>query len=340
MRLSEIAKRTGCQIEGPAELEITGVAGMEDASPSDLTFLANPKYLPKASETKAAAIIVAPGVEISGRVLLRAADPYLAFALAIEIFHRPARSEPGVHETAVIAPTAKIGLRASIGPYVVVEDAARLGDDCVLKSFAVIHCGAEIGHRFFAHSHAVVREGARIGNDVTLQNGAVVGGDGFGFVRQTDGSYRKIMQAGTVVIEDGVEIQSNACVDRATVGVTRIRRGVKIDNLVQVGHGCDIGEDSLLCGQAGLAGSSHLGRGVILAGQAGVAGHLSIGDHTVVSSQTGVPHDLAADQVVSGSPAIDHFLWLKCSAVYARLPEMASSLRKLRDYLNKNGAGV
>lgn len=340
MRLSEIARRTGCQIEGPAEIEITGVAGMEDASPSDLTFLANPKYLHKVSETKAAAIIVAPGVEISGHPLLRAADPYLAFAFAIEIFHRPAPAEPGVHETAVIAPTAKIGLRASIGPYVVVEDAVRLGDDCVLKSFAVIHRAAEIGHRFLAHSHAVVREGVRIGNDVILQNGAVVGSDGFGFVRQADGSYRKIMQAGAVIVEDGVEIQSNACIDRATVGVTHLRRGVKVDNLVQVGHGCDIGEDSLLCGQAGLAGSSHLGRGVILAGQAGVAGHLTIGDHTVVGSQSGVPHDLAANQVVSGSPAIDNFLWLKCTAAYARLPEIASGVRRIRDYLNKNGAGV
>src|SRR5579875_3295670 len=192
----------------------------------------------------------------------------------------------------------------------------------------------------FAYHRVRVGENVQIGNDVILQNGAIVGGDGFGFARQADGSYRKIVQPGTVVIEDNVEIQSNACIDRASVGVTRLRRGAKVDNLVQVGHGCDIGENTLLCGQVGLAGSSKLGRNVILAGQVGEAGHLSNGDTVMVSSQSGIPHDVDPNKILSGYPAMDNYLWLKCCAVYTRLPEMYSALRKIRNYLEKNGAPV
>ena len=340
MKLSDVAERIQCQLEGPGDLEITDVAGLEEAGPSNLTFLSNPKYHRKALETQAAAVITSPGIELPGRTVLRSTDAYLAFARALELFHPPERPKPGIHPAAVIAPSARIGRNASIGPFVVVEDGVSLGQDCVLKSFVVIYAGAKIGDRFFAHSHAVVRENVQIGNDVILQNGAVVGGDGFGFARQADGSYYKIVQPGTVVIEDGVEIQANSCIDRASVGTTRLRRGAKVDNLVQVGHGCDVGENTLLCGQVGLAGSSKLGRNVILAGQVGVAGHLSIGDNVVVSSQSGIPHDVEPNKVLSGYPAIDNYLWLKCCAVYMRLPEMYSTLRKIRNHLQKNGAPV
>ncbi|MGH9398611.1 MAG: UDP-3-O-(3-hydroxymyristoyl)glucosamine N-acyltransferase [Terriglobia bacterium] len=340
MKLSDVAARIGCQLDGSPDLEISGVAGMEDATPGDLTFLSNPKYIRKAADTAAAAIIAGPDVQLPNRAVLRAPDPYLAFAYALELFHPVARPPAAIHPTAVIAPTAKIGRNASISPYVVIEEGVTLGEACVLKSFVVIYEGAQIGDRFFAHAHAVVRENTRIGNDVILQNGVVVGGDGFGFVRQADGSYYKIVQPGTVVIEDEVEIQSNSCVDRATVGATRLRRGAKVDNLVQIGHGCEVGENSLLCGQAGLAGSSRVGRNVILAGQAGVAGHLTIGDNAIVSSQAGVPRDVPPGSVISGSPAIDNFLWLKCTAAYARLPELVSAVRKIREYLNKSGANV
>ena len=199
----------------------------------------------------------------------------------------------------------------------------------------MIYRGAKIGHRFLAHSHAVVRENVQIGNDVILQNGVVVGGDGFGFVPLADGSYYKIVAAGTVVIEDGVEIQANACIDRATVGATYLRRGVKVDNLVQIGHGCDIGENSLLCAQVGLAGSCKLGRHVLLTGQVGAAGHLMIGDNVIATPQSGIPHDVEPNSLISGSPAIDHRLWLRCCAAYARLPEMFSVYRKVKDYLGK-----
>lgn len=324
------------------DVEITGVAGLEEAAPSDLTFLSNPKYFRKAQDTQAAAIIVGREAELPGHTLLRTDDPYLAFAHALELFYPPRRSRPrpGAHPTAVIAQTAQIGRNASIGPYAVIEDGVALGDDCDIKSFVMIYAGAKIGDRFLAHSHSVVRENVRIGNDVILQNGVVVGGDGFGFARQADGSYYKIIQVGTVTIEDNVEIQANACIDRASVGATRLRRGVKVDNLVQVGHGCEVGENTLLCGQAGLAGSTRVGRNVILAGQVGVAGHLTIGDNVIASSQAGIPSDVPANRVVSGSPAVENSLWLKCSAVYSRLPEMYATLRKIRDYLNKNGADL
>ncbi len=209
-----------------------------------------------AHTTRAGAIIAGPDVDTLGKPVLRSADPYMSFARALEIFYPPQRPPAGIHPTAVIAPDAKLGRNPSIGPYVVIEAGAEIGDDCVLKSFVMIYPGVKIGDRFFAHSHAVVRENVRIGNDVILQNGVVIGGDGFGFVPRPDGTFYKIVQAGTVVIEDGVEVQSNSCIDRAAVGETRLRRGVKVDNLVQVAHGCDIGENSLLCSQVGIAGST------------------------------------------------------------------------------------
>jgi len=335
MKLGELANQLKCRLEGPADLEISGVAGMDEAQDHEVTFLANPKYLPKLRTTQAAAVIAGADVEAPGKALLRSDDPYLTFAHALEIFYPPQRPPAGIHSTAVVSPDAKLGHNPSIGPYVVVEAGAELGDDCVLKNFVVIYAGAKIGHRFFAHSHAVVRENVRIGNDVILQNGVVIGGDGFGFVPCSDGTFYKIVQAGTVVIEDNVEVQSNSCVDRAAVGETRLHRGVKIDNLVQVAHACDVGENSLLCSQVGVSGSAKLGRNVILTGQVGVAGHLTIGDHVIVTPQSGVPNDVRPHATVSGSPAIDHDVWLKASAVFRRLPEMFAAYRKAKEFLAK-----
>lgn len=340
MKLGELASRLDCTLEGPADLEITGVAGMDEASPAELTFLSNPKYHRKLRTTRAAAIIVDKAVQAPDRALLRAENPYLVYARALEIFHPPQRPPAGIHPTAVMAPGVKLGRNPSIGPYVVIEEGVEIGDDCVMKGFVMVYRGARIGDRFVAHSHAVVRENVRIGNDVILQNGAVIGGDGFGFAKQADGSYYKIVQAGTAVIEDNVEVQANSCIDRAATGETRLRRGVKVDNLVQVAHACDVGENTLLCGQAGLAGSCKLGRNVVLAGQVGVAGHLTIGDNVIATAQTGIPSDVEPGRVISGTPAIDNSLWLKCAAVYSRLPEIYAGFRKLRDYLKKADDGA
>jgi len=335
MKLGEVAARLECRLEGPEELEIAGVAGMDEAGPGELTFLANPKYLRKLATTRAAAIIANPGEDLGGRPALRSANPYLAFAKALELFHAPYRPPAGIHPTAVVSPDVKLGRNPSFGPYVVIEEGVEIGDDCVLKSHVVVYRGAKIGHRFFAHSHAVVREFVRIGDDVILQNGAAIGTDGYGFARQDDGSYYKIMQTGTTVIEDAVEIQAYACIDRAAVGETRVHRGVKIDNLAQVGHGCEIGDNSLLCGQVGLAGTSKVGRNVILTGQVGVAGHVTIGDGVIVSAQSGIHSDVEPGRIMSGSPALDHAQWMKCVAAYARLPQMYATYRKVRESLEK-----
>ncbi len=335
MKLSELAARLNCRCEGPGNLEITGVAGMDEAQAGEITFLSNPKYLPKLGTTRAGAIIAGPEVDTLGKPAIRSDDAYLSFAHAVEIFYPPPRPPAGIHPTAVIAPGVKLGRNPSIGAYAVIESGVEIGEDCVLKSFVMIYSGVTIGHRFFAHSHAVVRENTRIGNDVIVQNGVVIGGDGFGFVPRPDGTFYKIVQAGMVVIEDGVEIQSNSCVDRAAVGETRLRRGVKVDNLVQVAHGCDIGENSLLCSQVGVSGSARLGRNVILTGQVGVAGHLTIGDRVIATPQSGIPNDVRPNTTVSGSPAVDHDVWLKASAVYRRLPEMYAAYRKVKDLLAK-----
>jgi UDP-3-O-[3-hydroxymyristoyl] glucosamine N-acyltransferase len=335
MKLGELAAQLECKLEGPADLEITGVGGMDEANAGEITFLSNSRYLPKLRTTRAGAIIAGPDVDTGGKPVLRSADPYMSFARALEIFYPPQRPLAGIHPTAAIALDAKLGRNPSIGPYVVIEAGAEIGDDCVLKGFVMIYPGVKIGDRFFAHSHAVVRENVRIGNDVILQNGVVIGGDGFGFAPRADGTFHKIVQAGTVVIEDGVEVQSNSCIDRAAVGETRLRRGVKVDNLVQVAHGCDIGENSLLCSQVGISGSVKLGRNVLLTGQVGVAGHLTIGDHVIATAQTGVPSDVPAHTTISGYPAIDHKVWLKASAVYKRLPEMFAAYRKMKGLLEK-----
>jgi UDP-3-O-[3-hydroxymyristoyl] glucosamine N-acyltransferase len=260
--------------------------------------------------------------------MLRAKDPYLSFARALELFHQPLRYAPGVHATAVVHPTAKVGAHAHIGPYVVVDENVEIGEHAVLLAHVVIYRGVKIGSHFFAHAHAVVRENCRLGDHVLLQNGVVVGADGFGFAKTAEGRWHKIPQPAPVVIGDDVEIQANSCIDRASVGETRIGRGVKIDNLVQVGHGSSVGEDALLCSQVGLGGSTEIGARAILTGQVGVVGHCKVGEAAIVTPQSGVANDVAAGALVSGAPAVDHKLWLKYSALLPRLPEMARALRK------------
>jgi UDP-3-O-[3-hydroxymyristoyl] glucosamine N-acyltransferase len=210
---------------------------------------------------------------------------------------------------------------------VVIDQEVEIGKNAVLLAHVVIYRGAKIGDNFFAHAHAVVREHCRLGDSVILQNGAVIGADGFGFAKDDEGRWHKIVQSGPAVLEDTVEVQANACVDRASVGRTHVARGAKIDNLVQVGHSSSVGEDTLLCAQVGLAGSTDVGKNVILAGQVGVAGHCKIGDGAIATAQSGIPSDVPAKAVVSGYPAIDNKLWLRCVAVFNRLPEMAKALR-------------
>jgi UDP-3-O-[3-hydroxymyristoyl] glucosamine N-acyltransferase len=316
-----------------AAVVVTDVAGIETAGTGEVTFVANPKYVRRLKTTRAAAAIVDAGFEAAelaaGVALLRVKNPYLAWAKAIEAFHPSPVYAPGVHPTAVIAASAALGARAHVGAYVVVGEGCAVGDDAVLLPHVVLYDAVRVGDRFLAHAHAVVREGCVLGDDVVLQNGAVIGADGFGFAKDEAGRWEKIVQSGRAVLEDRVEVQANACVDRASVGETRVRAGAKIDNLVQVGHGSEVGEDTLLCAQVGLAGSTVVGKNVILAGQVGVAGHLSIGDGAVATAQTGIPGDVEAGAVVSGYPAMDNREWLRMVAAEKRLPEMMKRVKEL-----------
>lgn len=328
MKLSQLSEALQTHLEnGSPNTEITGVAGIEEATTGQITFVANPKYAPAAKTTKASAVIVSEGFPAGSVALLRSKNPYLTFARAIELFYQPPKYRPGVHPTAVVHPSARIGKKAHIGPYVVIDENVSIGDNAVLLAHVVIYRDVTVGSNFFAHAHAVVREGCRIGDNVMLQNGAVIGADGFGFAKDDAGRWHKIMQSGPAVLEDEVEVQANACVDRASVGETRVGRGARIDNLVQVGHGSRVGENTLLCAQAGLAGSTDVGKNVILAGQVGVAGHCKIGDGAIATAQSGIPSDVPAGAVVSGYPAIDNKLWLRCSAVFNRLPELMKAVR-------------
>jgi len=340
MKLSDIAAALGASLENAdPSTEITGVAGIEEAAAGQITFVANPKYAGDARKTRASAVIVSEDFPEIPTGMLRSKNPYLAFARAINLFYSSPSYQPGVHPTAVIAASAEIGANAHIGAYVVVEDDVKLGDDAVLLPHVVVYRGARIGQRFFAHAHAVVREYCTIGNDVILQNGVVVGCDGFGFARDAD-HWEKIMQSGPTVLEDNVEVQANSCIDRASIGETRIGRGAKIDNLVQVGHGSGVGENTLLCAQVGLAGSTVVGKNVILAGQVGVAGHCNIGDGVIVTAQSGTHGDIAPGTMVSGSPAFDHKQWLRAVGLFSRFPELAKTIRKLEARQPKEDEGA
>ena len=330
MKLRDIASALGCHLIGDGDQEITGVAGMEHAAPGELTFLANPKYAHKVKDTRASAILTAEPLAGLPVASLVSANPYFDFARALELFYQPPKPEPGIHRLASVAQSARIGGGASIGPFAVVGERATIGRNCVLHPHVVIYEGAEIGDDFTAHSHAVVREFCRIGHRVILQNGAVIGGDGFGFAKRADGTHYKIVQSGRTVIEDDVEVQSLTSVDRATVGETRVKRGAKIDSLVQVGHACVVGEDNIICAQAGLAGSSILERNVLLAGQAGISGHLTIHDNAVVYAQSGVGGDVEAGARISGSPAFAANVWLRAITAFPKLPELVKLVRALK----------
>jgi UDP-3-O-[3-hydroxymyristoyl] glucosamine N-acyltransferase len=328
MTLAELARVLGAELRGNPDHPIAGVAGLEEAGPEHVTFVANPRYSAFARTTKAGAVLVAPDFPDISAATLRTANPYLAFAKAVQLFYKEPEYAPGIHPTAVIDPTAKIGRDAHIGAYAVVSEGVVIGDHATLLPHVVIYPHALIGNHFFAHAHSIVREHCRLGDYVLLQNGAVIGADGFGFAKDEHGVWQKIVQSGPAVLGDSVEVQANSCVDRASVGETRIGPGVKIDNLAQVGHGSKIGANSLVCAQVGIAGSSEIGNSVILAGQVGVAGHCKLGDGVIMTAQSGVSHDVPAGKMISGSPAFDNRQWLRATAIFSRLPEIMKQLQR------------
>ncbi len=335
MKLHEVAQRLGCELHGNGETEILGVNGIDEAGPGELTFVASKKYLAKLPATKAAGVILAQDAPAVSLPSLRAANPYLAFAQALELFYPPYAPPEGVHPTAVISTSARLGAHASIGPYAVIGENVVIGDHAHLFAHVVIYPNVSVGHSFTAHAGVVVREGTRIGDRVVLQGGVVIGGDGFGYVPLPDGSTYKIPQSGIVVLEDEVEVGANTTIDRATIGATVIHRGAKIDNLVMIGHGCEVGEGALLAAQVGLSGSTKLEAGVRMGGQVGAAGHLTVGKNTMVAAQSGIPHDVPANSVIGGYPAVNIRSWRRYSAVLPKLPEILRRLRRLEQMLGK-----
>lgn len=328
MKLALLAERLGCELRGDGEIEIDRVAPIEDAGPGAVTFFANPRYRPHLATTQASAVILAHGERDLAVATLRATDPYLAFAQAIDVFYVAPPMPAGIHPTAVIAATASIGADAAIGPFCVVGEGCTLGARARLDAHVVIYPQVTIGDDFHAQARVTVREGVQIGNRVVLQPGCVIGSDGFGYIL-AGGKARRITQAGTVVLADDVEVGANTTIDRAAVGATRIRHGAKIDNLVQIAHGCSVGEGSAIAAQSGLAGSTHVGRYVQMGGQVGAAGHLTIGDGARIAAQSGIANDVAAGATVGGYPATDIQAWRKSVAALLRLPEALRRLRRL-----------
>jgi UDP-3-O-[3-hydroxymyristoyl] glucosamine N-acyltransferase len=329
LKLRDIAARLECRLEGDGEIEIRRLAGIEEAGPGDLTFFANPKYTAKLRVTRASAVILGDQAEAAPCAMLRSPLPYLAFAKAMEVFADTWRPTPGIHRLALVHPEADVAADASVGPFTVVGDGARIGAGTIVHPNVTIARHAVIGRDCLIHSGVSIRERVRIGDRVVLQNGAVIGSDGFGFARTASGTHHKIPQIGDVVIEDDVEIGANSTVDRPAVGETRIGAGTKIDNLVQVAHGVRLGHDVLLAAQVGIAGSTTIEDSVTLAGQVGVAGHLTVGKGTVATAQSGIPNSVEPGSVVSGYPAVPNREWLKSSAVIRKLPELRKTIAEL-----------
>ena len=329
MKLSELAGRLGCRLDGDGDIEIVRVAGIEEAGPGDVTFLANPKYEKLLPSTQASAVILRDETPAGRAAALRTSDPYLAFARAVELFAPAWRPLPGVHPLAAIAADAVLGADVSVGPFVSIDEGASIGRGTVIFPNTTIGRQARIGSDCVIHSNVSIRERVVIGDRVVLQNGAVIGSDGYGFVRRGDGTHEKIPQFAPVVIEDDVEVGANTAIDRPAVGETRIRQGTKIDNLVQIAHGVTVGRNVLMAAQVGIAGSTEIGDDVVFAGQVGVAGHLTIGRGVVALAQTGVPNSIEAGKMIAGYPAIDSRDWRRAAAVFRRLPDLKRRIEEL-----------
>jgi UDP-3-O-[3-hydroxymyristoyl] glucosamine N-acyltransferase len=329
VKLIDLAARLDCRLEGDGDVEIARVSGIEDAGPGDVTFLANRKYEKLLAATRASAVILRDDAPGAPAALLRTRDPYLAFARAVALFAPDWRPPIGVHALAAVAADAQIGAGVSVGPFVVIGEGATVGDRTVIFPNVTIGPGARIGTDCVIHANVSIRERVSIGNRVVLQDGVVVGGDGYGFVRRGDGTHEKIPQAATVIVEDDVELGANTTVDRPAVGETRIGQGTKIDNLVQIAHGVTVGRNVLMAAQVGIAGSTKVQDEVVCGGQVGVGGHLTIGRGAVALGRAGVTNSLAPGAMVAGYPAIDTREWRRSAALYRRLPELKRRLDAL-----------
>ncbi len=332
--LEQLAGLIDGQIVGDPQVKIERIRTIDKAGDGDLTFLANPKYLPHLATCRASAIIVAPGVEVEGKNLLICSNPYLAFAKILTVLQGETYPAVGIMPGAVVSPSAKIGSNVNIYPGSVVGENVVVGDNCTIFPNVVLYADVRIGSDCLIHAGCVIRERTQIGNRVILQAGAMIGSDGFGFAPDGE-AYFKIPQVGIVVLEDDVEIGSCCCIDRAALGETRIKQGCKLDNMVQIAHNVVIGEHSVIAAQTGMAGSCRVGRHATFGGQSAVSGHVKLGDNVTIAGKGGAAQDLAGNQVYSGTPAIPHKQWLKSSLVFGRLPEMRREISALSKRLRE-----
>lgn len=329
MKLRDLAAQLACRLDGDGDIDIVRVAGIQQAEPGDLTFLANSKYESAMACTRASAVILREDAPAAPCAMLRTNEPYLAFARAVGLFAPAWRPPTGVHSMAAVAADARIGKEVSIGAFVSVGAGAAIGDRSVVFPNVTIGPGVQIGVDCVIHANVSLRERVVIGDRVVLQDGVVIGSDGYGFVKRRDGTHEKIPQVAAVVIEDDVELGANTTVDRPAVGETRIRRGTKIDNLTQIGHGVTVGRNVLMAAQVGIAGSTEIGDDVVFGGQVGVGGHLTIGRGSMAVGQSGVTNSLDPGAVVGGYPAIDLPAWRKASVLVKRLPELKRRVQEL-----------
>jgi len=319
--LAELAARLGAELVGDVDRVVEAVRPLAEAGPEHLSFLHNPRYVGQARESRAGAILVSDPSLLPGRDLLVTPHPYLALARALELMHPPERPDPGVHPSAVVAEDVDLGEGVSVGPHSTIGEGTRVGARTVIGAGCALGRRVEVGADALLHPHVVVEDGCRVGSRCILHAGVVIGADGFGFAT-VDGVHFKVPQVGIVVVEDDVELGANVCVDRAALGVTRIGRGTKVDNLVQIGHNVEIGEGALLVAQVGISGSTRLGHHVTMAGQTGVAGHLTIGDRAVIGAKSAVYKSVPAGASFTGIPARPHREWLRDSANLRRLESL------------------
>jgi UDP-3-O-[3-hydroxymyristoyl] glucosamine N-acyltransferase len=329
MTLAELAEHLGCRLEGDGAATIVGVADLVSARPDEIALFAHPRYKAEAAATQAGAVIVADDTPPLSRPMLRAKSPVLAFARALALFHTPPRPEPGVSPHASLGAGVVVDASATVGPFVSLGAGARVGAGSIVESHVAVGAGVTIGRDCHVHAHVSLREGVVLGDRVVIQNGAVIGSDGYGFTRDAGGAHIKVPQIGVVVVEDDVEIGANTTIDRATVGETRIGAGTKIDNLVQIGHNVRIGREVLLAAQVGIAGSTTLEDRVMMGGQVGVAGHIVVGRGAIAAGQSGVTNSVEPGRFVTGYPAIDNRAWRKASVVFAQLPALRDRLKAI-----------
>lgn len=331
MTLSEIAERIGGTVEGDGTIEISAVAGLKEATAGDISFLANPKYASRVADTEASAVIVPEDWDRPVTcAIIRAGNSDQSFAEVAELFYEPVPVQKGgVHLSAVVAESAVLGEGVSIGAHVVIEEGVIIGANTVIQANCVIGYKTVIGSGCLLYPLVSTREFTEIGDRVIIHNGSVIGSDGFGYAVQDDGSRTKIPQIGKVVVGDDVEIGANVAIDRARFGKTRIGKGTKIDNLVQIAHNVVIGDHTVMCGQSGISGSTTIGSRVILAGQSGLAGHLDVGDGAIVGAQSGVMRDVPPKEFVMGSPAMNHLQAKKMIANMITLPKLKEKVKKI-----------